>query len=62
MIKPLSEEQRTIDCLTEERNDPKFCSDYFIPIGDLRVADPKAFDKSSREKLTYKGSKAIAEG
>lgn len=46
----------------DEKFDPKFCRDYFIPVGGLRVSSPGEFDKTSREKLMYKGSKAIADG
>lgn len=58
----MTEEQRELFAQTEEKYDPKFCRDYFIPVGDLRAASSEELDKASREKLTYAGSKAIAEG
>jgi hypothetical protein len=46
----------------EEKNNPKFCSDYFIPVGELRAAAPSDFDKATTDRLIYKGNKAIMEG
>ena len=46
----------------EQKNNSKFCRDYFIPVDKLRTIDPNYVDSHFKDAMIKRGRQAINDG